>query len=69
MIEVMHIDQIRNWFGDRGYPFDTITPSLDTKLLILKARAGFLSTTRKTDEFDEVATILYEYRFIVSLLI
>jgi glutamine amidotransferase PdxT len=21
MIEVMHIDKVRNWFGDRGYPF------------------------------------------------
>ena len=22
MIEVMHIDRVRNWFGNRGYPFD-----------------------------------------------
>jgi hypothetical protein len=22
MIEVMHVDQVRDWFGNRGYPFD-----------------------------------------------
>tara|TARA_R110000796_G_scaffold123600_1_gene237929 strand:- start:28 stop:306 length:279 start_codon:yes stop_codon:yes gene_type:complete len=22
MIEIMHVDQVRDWFGSRGYPFD-----------------------------------------------
>jgi hypothetical protein len=48
MIEVMHIDQKDAIGLAIGVILFTITPSLDTKLLILKARAGFLSTTRKT---------------------
>jgi hypothetical protein len=42
MIEVMHIDQIRNWFGDRGYPF--YDNSRDTKLLIKGSRSTILMT-------------------------
>jgi glutamine amidotransferase PdxT len=66
MIEVMHIDQIRNWFGNRGYPFDTIILNLGTKLLMLEARVGSLFMTRKFDEFDEVANLLHGFRFIVN---
>jgi hypothetical protein len=63
MIEVMHIDQIRNWFGDRGYPFDD-NSKLRYKVINIKgSRWIFIHD----ENYDEVAQY-YMKQFIQSLL-
>ena len=52
MIEVMHIDQVRNWFGNRGYPFDD-NSKLKYKIVNIKgSRWIFIHDSQ--DEYDEV---------------
>jgi hypothetical protein len=52
MIEVMHIDQVRNWFGDRGYPFND-----DSKLrykIVNVEGSRWIFIHDSQDEYDEV---------------
>ena len=52
MIEVMHIDQVRNWFGNRGYPFDD-NSRLRYKVINIKGSRWIFIHDSK-DEYDEV---------------
>jgi hypothetical protein len=56
LIEVMHIDQIRNWFGDRGYPFYD-NSKLRYKVINIKGSRWIFSTTRKT--YDDEVELYY----------
>jgi len=52
MIEVMHIDQVRNWFGNRGYPFDDDSKLRYKVVNVEGSRWIFIHDSQ--DEYDEV---------------
>ncbi len=55
MIEVMHIDQVRNWFGNRGYGFDDDSNIRYKVVNVDGSRWIFIHDSK--DENDEV--VLY----------
>tara|TARA_A100000172_G_scaffold22724_1_gene13011 strand:- start:342 stop:611 length:270 start_codon:yes stop_codon:yes gene_type:complete len=52
MIEVLNEDTVRNWFGNRGYPFDDDS-KIKYKVLNIKGNRWIFIHDSK-DEYDEV---------------
>tara|TARA_R110000751_G_scaffold6898_1_gene29047 strand:- start:68 stop:346 length:279 start_codon:yes stop_codon:yes gene_type:complete len=52
MIEDMSIDDVRNWFGNRGYPFDDDSKLRYKVVNVEGSRWIFVHDSK--DEFDEV---------------
>ena len=52
MIEVMHVNQVRNWFGNRGYPFDD-NSKLRYKVVNIKG-SRWIFIHDSNDEYNEV---------------
>jgi len=52
MIEVMHVNQVRNWFGNRGYPFND-NSKLRYKVVNIKG-SRWIFIHDSNDEYNEV---------------
>jgi hypothetical protein len=52
MMEVMHVDKVRNWFGNSGYPFDD-NSKLRYKIVNIEG-SRWIFVHDEFDEFDEV---------------